>query len=67
MKPNCPCKDCVAPKRTSDCHIHCKEYNTWNAENIDNNLKRYEKYESGFTNNPNKMTAIRKRMNYRKG
>lgn len=22
----CPCIDCVAPKRTSDCHAKCIEY-----------------------------------------
>jgi hypothetical protein len=26
----CPCKNCVAPKRHSGCHGHCKEYIEWN-------------------------------------
>lgn len=25
----CPCKGCVPPKRTPDCHSHCQEYADW--------------------------------------
>jgi hypothetical protein len=27
----CPCKDCVAPKRHSGCHSVCPEYRDWNT------------------------------------
>ena len=27
----CPCKDCVAPKRFPGCHASCKEYLEWSA------------------------------------
>jgi hypothetical protein len=40
---NCPCIDCVPPKRTPDCHAKCREY----AEYSDNNEKKKQaKHES---------------------
>ena len=29
MKLECPCKDCVAPKRTATCHQTCEDYKKW--------------------------------------
>lgn len=27
----CPCKNCVPPKRNADCHGKCPEYKEWSA------------------------------------
>ena len=29
---NCPCKNCVPPKRTPDCHSTCEDYKKWSEE-----------------------------------
>ena len=28
----CPCKNCVPPKRTPDCHSTCEDYKKWSEE-----------------------------------
>ena len=32
MSNACPCKGCVPPKRTPDCHSICPDYKKWDAE-----------------------------------
>ena len=29
---NCPCKNCVPPKRTPGCHSTCEDYKKWSEE-----------------------------------
>ena len=40
---NCPCKECVAPKRHFKCHSTCKEYIEW-CELKDNARERKDKF-----------------------
>ena len=61
----CPCKDCEN-KGCGIYHAQCKEYNEWKEQNEAANIKRYEEYDSKFTNHPNKMTAVKKSMRRRK-
>lgn len=39
-----PCQDCVAPKRTPECHGTCKEYKKWKAsEKVKKDAERERK------------------------
>lgn len=35
---NCPCKDCVPPKRFPSCHGACEEYITWSKKHISHKM-----------------------------
>lgn len=34
---DCPCKDCVAPKRYPGCHAECGEYTKWSTARTQKN------------------------------
>lgn len=38
----CPCKDCKPPKRNPYCHKSCKDYLSWNQQNIQRRSDLYK-------------------------
>ena len=63
---DCPCEGCYPPKRKLGCHGFCEEYRNWKTNLDEINERRSKDYDSQFTHNKNKMSAIRKKMLKRK-
>lgn len=42
LNDDCPCNGCIPPKRTSDCHGKCPDYEEWTAEQERKKQARYQ-------------------------
>ena len=63
----CPCKGCTPPKRTvsPNCHMNCPEYLKWKKKIDEKKEQTFKDYDAQFTNHPNKVTAMRKKMRWK--
>lgn len=65
MNNDCPCKDCVAPKRHSGCHSTCGEYIKWDKarkEELALMHKAHRIENDCFPNKYREGKSIKKRM-----
>lgn len=55
MAKECPCRYCVPPKRTPDCHGYCPDYRDWSIEHQEDLKKIKEMRKEEDDCFPNKL------------
>lgn len=63
----CPCRYCIPPKRTINCHSSCKEYNKWlKAEKIKKHTRSEKERANSLIRSNIINRAIKAKAKYKK-